>query len=74
MLAIGPHKLPLGYSPQMGSDEVYPPIGAGWFKFPKELVQYMTYDIGDQCPVDDVLVQRLMLKGCEPFPRQRCRP
>ena len=24
MLAIDPHKLPLGYSPQMGSDEVYP--------------------------------------------------
>ncbi|KAL4655175.1 hypothetical protein ACB092_01G432000 [Castanea dentata] len=74
MLAIGPHELPLGYSPQMGSDEVYPPVGAGCFKFPEELVQYMTYDIGDQCPVDDVLVQRLMLKGCEPLPRRRCRP
>lgn len=74
MLTIGPHKLPLGYSPQMGSDEVYPPVGAGCFKFPEELVQYMTYDIGDQCPVDDVLVQRLLLKGCEPLPRRRCRP
>ncbi|KAK7844597.1 hypothetical protein CFP56_010725 [Quercus suber] len=34
----------------------------------------MTYDIGDQCPVDDGLVQRLMLNGCEPLPRWRCRP
>ncbi|KAK4588810.1 hypothetical protein RGQ29_019707 [Quercus rubra] len=58
----------------MGSDEVYPPVGAGCFKFPEELVQYITYDIRDQCPVDDVLVQRLMLKGCEPLPRWRCRP
>ena len=34
----------------------------------------MTYDIRDQCLVDDVLVQRLMLKGCEPLPCRRCRP
>ncbi|KAJ6711197.1 S-ADENOSYL-L-METHIONINE-DEPENDENT METHYLTRANSFERASE SUPERFAMILY PROTEIN [Salix purpurea] len=29
MLVTGPHKLPLGYSPRMGSDEVYPPVGVG---------------------------------------------
>ena len=74
MLAIDPHKLPLGYSPQMGSDEVYPLVRVGCFKFPEELVQYMTYNIGDQCPVDDVLIQRLLLKGCEPLPRRRYRP
>ena len=42
MLAIGNHKLPLGFSTHMGSDEVYPPVGVGCFKFPEELVQYMT--------------------------------
>ncbi|KAJ7946501.1 S-adenosyl-L-methionine-dependent methyltransferase superfamily protein [Quillaja saponaria] len=74
MLAIGPHKLPLGYSPRMRSDEVQPPVGAGCLRFQKELAQYMTYDIGGECPVDDVFSQMLMLKGCEPLPRRRCHP
>jgi|UniRef100_A0A2N9ICQ8 SAM-dependent methyltransferase len=71
MLAIGPHKLPPGYSVEQ-ADEVYLPVGAGCFKFQEELGQYMTYDIGRQCPVDDAFTQRLMLKGCEPLPRRRC--
>lgn len=73
-LAIGPHKLPLGYSPRMGSDEVIAPVGGGCFKFQDELMKYMTYEIGGECPVDDVFAQRLMLKGCEPLPRRRCKP
>ncbi|KAJ8754877.1 hypothetical protein K2173_015389 [Erythroxylum novogranatense] len=72
--AIGPHKLPLGYSPRMGSDELYPPVGAGCLRYQEELTQYMRYEIGGECPVDDVFAQRLMLKGCEPLPRRRCRP
>ncbi|XVF23141.1 hypothetical protein REPUB_Repub13aG0012200 [Reevesia pubescens] len=73
-LAILPHKLPLGYSPRSGSDEIYPPIGAGCLRFQEELAQYMTYKIGGECPVDDVFAQKLMLKGCEPLPRRRCHP
>ncbi|KAH7837474.1 hypothetical protein Vadar_014297 [Vaccinium darrowii] len=73
-LAIGPHKLPLGYSPRMGSDELYPPVGGSCLKYKDELSQYMTYTVGGECPVDDVFAQRLMLKGCEPLPRRRCHP
>ncbi|XP_044487881.1 probable methyltransferase At1g29790 [Mangifera indica] len=72
--ALGPHKLPLGKSPTTGLDEVNSPVGAGCFKFQEELVQYMTYEIGGECPVDDVFAQRLLLKGCEPLPRRRCHP
>ncbi|MBA0723623.1 hypothetical protein Golax_004190, partial [Gossypium laxum] len=73
-LAILPHKLPLGYSPRMASDEIYPPVGAACLRFQKELAQYMTYDIGGECPMDDVFAQKLLLKGCEPLPRGRCHP
>ncbi|OVA03680.1 putative S-adenosyl-L-methionine-dependent methyltransferase [Macleaya cordata] len=73
-LAILPHKLPLGYSPRMGSDSVHPPVGAGCLRFKDELNQYMKYNVGGECPVDDVFAQRLMLKGCEPLPRRRCHP
>ncbi|MBA0598394.1 hypothetical protein Gorai_008159, partial [Gossypium raimondii] len=73
-LAILPHKLPLGYSPRMASDEIYPPVGAACLRFQKELAQYMTYDIGGECPMDDVFAQKLLLKGCEPLPRRRCHP
>ncbi|KAJ0099307.1 hypothetical protein Patl1_20587 [Pistacia atlantica] len=72
--ALGFHKLPLGKSPTTGLDEVIAPVGAGWFKFQDELVQYMTYEIGRECLVDDVFAQRLLLKGCEPLPRRRCHP
>ncbi|XP_050235865.1 probable methyltransferase At1g29790 [Mercurialis annua] len=74
MLAIGPHKLPLGYSPRAGSDEVYPPAGAACMRYQEDLVKYMTYQVGGECPVDDAFAQRLILKGCEPLPRRRCRP
>ncbi|PON38677.1 Methyltransferase type [Parasponia andersonii] len=73
-LAVGPHKLPLGKAPTTGSDDVYPTVGAGCLRLQEELAQYLTYDIGGECPVDDVFAQRLMLKGCEPLPRRRCRP
>ncbi|KAF8019251.1 hypothetical protein BT93_G0046 [Corymbia citriodora subsp. variegata] len=73
-LAVGPHKLPLGYSPRMGSDAAHPPVGAACLRFKEELAQYMSYDVGRECPVDDVFAQRLLLKGCEPLPRRRCHP
>ncbi|PHU10174.1 hypothetical protein BC332_22034 [Capsicum chinense] len=73
-LALGPHKLPLGYSPKSGTDEVYASVGGGCLSYKEDLAQYMTYRVGKECPVDDVFAQRLMLKGCEPLPRRRCLP
>ncbi|CAJ2658079.1 unnamed protein product [Trifolium pratense] len=73
-IALGPHKLPFGHSPKIGAGEIHMPVGEACLKFHEELKQYMTYEIGGECPVDDVLVQGLMLKGCEPLPRRRCHP
>ncbi|KAF8019250.1 hypothetical protein BT93_G0045 [Corymbia citriodora subsp. variegata] len=73
-LAIGPHKLPLGNSPRVGSDVVLPPVGAACLMFREELAEYMSYQVGAECPVDDALSQKLMVKGCEPLPRRRCYP
>nr|CAD1832179.1 unnamed protein product [Ananas comosus var. bracteatus] len=73
-LAVGPHKLPLGYTANLGADELYPTLGTACRRFQDELEQYMRYDVGGECPSDDVFAQRLMLKGCEPLPRRRCHP
>ncbi|XP_020090980.1 uncharacterized protein LOC109711989 [Ananas comosus] len=73
-LAVGPHKLPLGYTANLGADELYPTLGTACRRFQDELEQYMRYDVGGECPPDDVFAQRLMLKGCEPLPRRRCHP
>ncbi|KAH6772619.1 hypothetical protein C2S52_004575 [Perilla frutescens var. hirtella] len=72
-LAIGPHELPLGNTPRIGS-EIYSSIGGGCLKHTEDLKQYMSYKIGGECPSDDVFAQTLMLKGCEPLPRRRCHP
>ncbi|CAL9749584.1 unnamed protein product [Musa acuminata subsp. burmannicoides] len=73
-LAMGPHKMPLGFTSNLGTDELYPALGSACFNFQKELVEYMSYEVGKECPVDEVFAQRLMLKGCEPLPRRRCHP
>lgn len=73
-LAVGPHKLPLGFTPNIGSDELYPALGTACRRYQDELEQYMTYNVGGECPSDDVFAQKLMLKGCEPLPRRRCHP
>ncbi|KAL3843616.1 hypothetical protein ACJIZ3_001019 [Penstemon smallii] len=73
-LGIGPHKLPLGFLPRMGSDELYASVGGACLKYKEDLNKYMSYNIGGECPVDDIFAQALMLKGCEPLPRRRCHP
>ncbi|MED6219846.1 hypothetical protein PIB30_039505 [Stylosanthes scabra] len=73
-LAIGPYKLPFGYSPRIGSDEIHSPVGAACLRFQDELNQYMSYDIGGECLVDEVFAEMLLLKGCEPLPKRRCHP
>lgn len=72
-LAIGPHALPLGNTPRIGS-AIYASIGGGCLKHKQDLAKYMSYDVGGECPADDVFAQTLMLKGCEPLPRRRCHP
>ncbi|CAI9101456.1 OLC1v1038786C1 [Oldenlandia corymbosa var. corymbosa] len=72
--AMGPHKLPLGYYSRVGSDELYPSVGGACLKYKDELEEFMKYEVGGECPVDDVFAQKLMMKGCEPMPRRRCHP
>ncbi|KAM7260854.1 hypothetical protein ACFE04_026329 [Oxalis oulophora] len=74
LLAIGSHKLPLGYSSRSNTEDIYPSVGLGCLKYQEDLEKYMTYEVGGECPVDDVFAQKLMLKGCEPLPRRRCHP
>ncbi|KAG6488549.1 hypothetical protein ZIOFF_049795 [Zingiber officinale] len=73
-LVVGPHKFPLGYNPNIGSDELYPVLGTSCRRYEEELVKYMSYEVGGECPSDEWFAQRLMLKGCEPLPRRRCHP
>ncbi|XP_073002938.1 probable methyltransferase At1g29790 [Typha latifolia] len=73
-LAAGPHKLPLGFTSNLGADELYPPLGFACRNFQEEVIQYMTYEVGKECPNDAAFAQQLMLKGCEPLPRRRCHP
>ncbi|KAJ4783247.1 S-adenosyl-L-methionine-dependent methyltransferases superfamily protein [Rhynchospora pubera] len=73
-LAMGPHKLPLGFTPNLGSDELFPTLGQACHKFQDELEKYLDYPVGGVCFSDDIFAQRLMLKGCEPLPRRRCKP
>ncbi|CAD5164687.1 unnamed protein product [Musa acuminata subsp. malaccensis] len=73
-LVVGPHKLPLGYNRNLGTDKLFQPLGSACRRFREELAGYMTYEVGGECPSDEVFAQRLMLKGCEPLPRRRCHP
>ncbi|RLM75140.1 uncharacterized protein C2845_PM15G09480 [Panicum miliaceum] len=72
-LAIEPHRLPLGFHANFGTDELFPGLGFACRNFQEELAQYMAYDAGAECPDDDALALQLALKGCEPLPRRRCR-
>ncbi|CAA6663189.1 unnamed protein product [Spirodela intermedia] len=36
------------------------------------VAQYMTYSLGDRCPEDASLAEKLLSRGCEPLPRRRC--
>ncbi|KAK3144676.1 hypothetical protein QOZ80_4AG0316230 [Eleusine coracana subsp. coracana] len=73
-LAVEPHRLPLGYNVNFGTDELFPGLGFACRNFQDDLAQYMSYTVGGECPDDDALALQLMVKGCEPLPRRRCRP
>ncbi|GLJ49104.1 hypothetical protein SUGI_1035930 [Cryptomeria japonica] len=71
---ISPKKLPRGYTPNIGSDTIYPSVGQACALLKDDLDQYMDYKPGELCPEDEVLAQKLLLRGCEPLPRRRCIP
>lgn len=71
---ISGKKLPFGRNPNFGSDTIYPPIGHACAIFKGDLNKYMDYKPGQRCPDDEILAQKLMLRGCEPLPRRRCYP
>lgn len=66
--------LPFGFNTMFGSDTIYSPLGRACTLFPDELRRYMSYKVNGSCPDDELLSQKLLLKGCEPLPRRRCRP
>ncbi|KDP25822.1 hypothetical protein JCGZ_22544 [Jatropha curcas] len=66
--------LPFGFNTNFDSDTIYPPVGKACTQFPNELRRYMIYSVNGSCPDDELLAQKLLLKGCEPLPRRRCRP
>ncbi|KAJ9172947.1 hypothetical protein P3X46_016132 [Hevea brasiliensis] len=66
--------LPFGFNTNFDSDTIYPPVGKACTLFPNELHRFMTYKVNGSCPDDELLAQKLLLKGCEPLPRRRCRP
>nr|KAJ0215136.1 hypothetical protein LSAT_V11C300127010 [Lactuca sativa] len=55
------------------SDKLYPPVGS-LCTLSHELKNYMTYPVKASFPDDELLAQKLLLKGCEPLPRRCCRP
>nr|KAJ0217003.1 hypothetical protein LSAT_V11C300126990 [Lactuca sativa] len=68
-----PKHLPFGMNSNFDSDKLYPPVGSPCTLF-QELKNYMSYPVNGSCPDDELLAQKLLLKGCEPLPRRRCRP
>ncbi|KAI4299632.1 hypothetical protein L6164_033069 [Bauhinia variegata] len=65
--------LPLGFNRNFGSDTIHPPAGSGCALFSDELRKFMSYKVNGSCPDDELISQKLLLKGCEPLPRRRCR-
>ncbi|KAK6913508.1 putative S-adenosyl-L-methionine-dependent methyltransferase [Dillenia turbinata] len=69
-----PQLLPFGFNSNFDSDNILPSVGRPCTLFPDELNHFMSYKVNGSCPDDELLAQKLLLKGCEPLPRRRCRP
>lgn len=67
-LAVAPHRNVTGKA------TVFPALGHACARFQDDLEAYMRYTPGGECPSDEQLARRLMLNGCDPLPRRRCRP
>ncbi|XVF71035.1 hypothetical protein PTKIN_Ptkin12aG0002400 [Pterospermum kingtungense] len=70
---VSGQRLPFGFNMKFGSDTIYSSVGRACTLFPDELRRYMSYEVNGSCADDEILAQRLLLKGCEPLPRRRCR-
>lgn len=57
----------------MGVNATYGTIGHACVSNKALLEKYMNYDVGEVCRDDWVIAQQLVLRGCEPLPRRRCR-
>ncbi|XP_002974326.2 uncharacterized protein LOC9657732 [Selaginella moellendorffii] len=67
------HRLEPGKKNFMGGNATFPSVGLACATSMKaELEQYMDYDVGDYCPDDWTLGQKLLVHGCDPLPRRRC--
>ena len=77
-LALGPHRLmTAGRGPNATTGDeaaVFPALGHACVRVQDDLERYMAYTPGGECPADEALAHRLMLSGCVPLPRRRCRP
>ncbi|KAL3683086.1 hypothetical protein R1sor_001108 [Riccia sorocarpa] len=69
---VEPKKLPLGKSLTLFKDTIISPVGHGCAMMKADIDQYMSYKVGEECPDDEFLTQRLLVGGCEPLPRRRC--
>jgi SAM-dependent methyltransferase len=67
-LAIGPH------GRRNGTELSFPALGHACRRVQDDLERYMSYTPGGECPSDEALERRLVLGGCDPLPRRRCRP
>ncbi|KAJ1266931.1 hypothetical protein BS78_07G017700 [Paspalum vaginatum] len=67
-LAIGPHALGAA-----GSAPAFAALGHACVRAQDDLERYMAYAPGGECPADEPLARALLLAGCEPLPRRRCR-
>ncbi|XP_062196382.1 probable methyltransferase At1g29790 [Phragmites australis] len=74
-LASGPHRpMVAGYGRNATGEVVFPALGHACNRFQDDLERYMDYTPSGECPSDEALEHWLMLSGCEPLPRRRCRP
>ncbi|XP_039145321.1 uncharacterized protein LOC120282555 [Dioscorea cayenensis subsp. rotundata] len=69
-----PQPLPFGHNPNFDSSTLHPPVGHSCTLFLPDLLRFSSYPINGSCPDDELLSQKLLLRGCEPLPRRRCRP
>lgn len=69
-LALGPAHGPSGTAEL----SFVPAVGHACRSVQDELERFMSYTPGGACPSGEALAHRLILAGCDPLPRRRCRP
>lgn len=57
----------------MGVNSTYGAIGHACVTNKPLLEKYMDYKVGGDCRDDWLIAQQLIIRGCEPLPRRRCR-